>query len=113
MQKLDLSDIKLSVVVTVFSETFSLSETVERILKNDRGYISEILLAISPRSSQECIDICQHLNRKYDRIKLHMQKNNPGVGWAIREGMELSQGNYIALLSADLETEPEAVDRMV
>jgi len=35
------------------------------------------------------------------------------VGWAVREGMELATGTHCALLSADLETEPEAVDRMV
>jgi len=109
----NLSDISLSVVVTVFSETYSLRETVDRLIKNDRNYISEILLVISPKSSPECIDICHELRDKYDFVKLHTQQNNPGVGWAIREGMDLAQGNYVALLSADLETEPEAVDRMV
>lgn len=103
----------LSVVVTVFSETFSLTETIERLLKSDRGHISEIILAVSPRSSKECLDICQELARKHSFIKLHIQKNNPGVGWALREGMALASGDYVALLSADLETEPEAVDRMV
>lgn len=105
--------IRLSVVVTVFSETFSLAETVERLLKLDRGYIQEIILAVSPKSSTECMDICRQLEKKYDFLKMHIQQNNPGVGWAIREGMEMSNGDYVALLSADLETEPEAVDRMV
>ncbi len=113
MKSINTADIALSVVVTVFSETFSLVETVQRILKNDRGYIKEIILSVSPRSSDECMSICRDLTKKNDLICLHVQKNNPGVGWAIREGMELATGNYIALLSADLETEPEAVDRMV
>lgn len=107
------STINLSVVVTVYSETFSLTESIDRLLKMDRGYIQEIILAISPKSSPECIDICQQLEQKHDNLKMHMQQNNPGVGWAIREGMELANGDYVALLSADLETEPEAVDRMV
>ena len=106
-------DIQLSIVVTVYSETFSLTETVNRMLKLDRGYIQEIILAISPKSSEECIDICHQLDQKYEIVKLHMQQKNPGVGWAIKEGMEIAVGNYVALLSADLETEPEAVDRMV
>jgi len=89
------------------------TETVERLIKLDRNYITEIILVISPKSSPECLDICRRLQQKYDRLRLHMQQQNPGVGWAIREGMALAKGNYIALLSADLETEPEAVDRMV
>jgi len=105
--------IRLTVVVTVYSETFSLIESIERLMKADRGYLHELIFSISPRSSEECIDICQQLAKKYSIIKLHLQHKNPGVGWAIREGMELATGDYVALLSADLETEPEAVDRMI
>lgn len=113
MRQLPLSEIQLSIVVTVFSETFSLEETVKRMLKLDRGYIKEIVLSVSPKSSSECFAVCEGLVSEFDFITLHVQQNNPGVGWAIREGMSLCSGNYIALLSADLETEPEAVDRMV
>jgi len=113
MNRIDISDVKLSVIVTVFSETFSQIETIRRILDKNRNYILEIILVVSPRSSEECIRIAYDLEKKHDLVKVHIQKNNPGVGWAIREGMELAKGNYIALLSADLETEPEAVDRMV
>jgi glycosyltransferase involved in cell wall biosynthesis len=107
------SKIRLSIIVTVYSETFSLQETIERLLRKDRHYILEIILSISPRSSSACLDICDELANRYDCIRLHLQQNNPGVGWAIREGIALANGTYIALLSADLETEPEAVDRMV
>jgi glycosyltransferase involved in cell wall biosynthesis len=112
MNKQHDSGYSLSVIITVFSETFSLTETVERVLAKDRGYIKEIVLAVSPRSSEECFAICKQLTSKYSKLTIHIQKNNPGVGWAIREGMELAKSDYIALLSADLETEPEAVDRM-
>ena len=50
---------------------------------------------------------------KDPRVKILVQKNNPGIGWAYREGMEAATGNYVALMAADLETEPAAVDRMV
>ncbi|MCC2630957.1 MAG: glycosyl transferase family 2 [Candidatus Paceibacter sp.] len=104
----------LSVVVTVYSETFSVSETIGRLLKQDRGYIKEIIIAISPRSSKESFDVCNGLAQKYPNlVKVHVQKNNPGAGWAYREGMELATGDYVTLMSGDLETEPEAVDRMV
>ena len=105
-------DISLSVVVTVFSETYSLRETIDRILAKDRGYIKEIILTVSPKSSTECMETCKELAESHTFLSMHIQKNNPGVGWAIREGLELATGDYIALLSADLETEPEAVDRM-
>ena len=105
--------IKVSIVITVYSETFSIVETINRLLKSDQGYIYEIILVVSPRSSEECMAICNELVNKYSFIKMHIQKNNPGLGWALREGMAIATGDYVALLSADLETEPEAVARMI
>ena len=46
-------------------------------------------------------------------VVVQYQEKIPGVGWAIREGMMAAKGQYLALMSADLETEPEAIDRMM
>lgn len=108
-----LSQIHLSIVVTVYSETYSIHETLERLFKLDRGYIQEIILLISPRASEETFSIARQAVRNNPKVRLVIQKNNPGIGWAYREGMETAQGNYIGLMAADLETEPEAIDRMV
>jgi glycosyltransferase involved in cell wall biosynthesis len=107
------SRIQLSVVVTVFSETFSIQETCDILLANDRGYIKEIILLVSPRASDEAMAICRECARKDSRVKILIQKNNPGIGYAYREGMQAATGNFVALMAADLETEPAAVDRMV
>jgi dolichol-phosphate mannosyltransferase len=108
-----LSDLHLSVVVTVFSETFSIRETVDILRALDRGYIKEIILLVSPRASEESFRICQECAENDPRVSILIQKNNPGIGWAYREGMLAASGNYVALMAADLETEPAAVDRMV
>jgi glycosyltransferase involved in cell wall biosynthesis len=108
-----LSEMRLSVVVTVYSETFSINETIETLLRRDRGYIKEILLVVSPKASGETFGICHKWEAQEPRVKILVQKNNPGIGWAYREGMQAASGNYVALMAADLETEPAAVDRMV
>ena len=107
------SRIQLSVVVTVFTETFSVRETVDILLAADRGYLKEIILLVSPRASDETKAVCQECVRQSSLVKVLIQKTNPGIGWAYREGMQAAQGNYVALMSGDLETEPAAVDRMV
>jgi dolichol-phosphate mannosyltransferase len=108
-----IRNIDLSVVVTVFSETSSIRETLDVLLSRDRGYIKEILLLISPRASQESFAICHDAASQDSRVRVLVQKHNPGIGWAYREAMAAAAGNYIALMAADLETEPAAVDRMV
>jgi glycosyltransferase involved in cell wall biosynthesis len=105
--------IELSVIVTVFSETFSVTETVERVRNLDRGYLKEFILVVSPSSSAESMAICERLTRQDPLVRMHVQERNPGVGWALREGMSLAEGTHCALMSGDLETEPEAVDRMI
>ena len=105
--------IKLSVVVTVYSETFSINDTLKILFANDRGYIHEVLLVVSPRASEETFAICRGWVEQDSRVKIVVQKNNPGIGWAYREGMQAASGNYIVLMAGDLETEPAAVDRMV
>lgn len=113
VNSVELSQIQLSVVVTVYSETFSVIETVERLFKNDRGYLKEILLVIAPKSSNESFRICEALADVHPLVRVYVQKTNPGLGWAYREGMAAAKGNYVGLMSGDLETEPEAIDRMV
>jgi len=107
------SSIQLSIVVTVFSETLSIRETLDILLGLNRGYIKEILLLVSPRASAESMAICRECADRDSRVKILIQKNNPGIGWAYREGMQAATGNFVALMAADLETEPAAVDRMV
>src|ERR1700682_9209 len=71
-----LSQVQLSIVVTVFSETFSIRETVDILLGHDRGYIKEIILLVSPRASAEALAICQECADKDPRVKILIQKNN-------------------------------------
>ena len=108
-----LSHIKLSIVVTVFSETFSIRETLNILLGHDRGYIHEIILLTSPRASSETFAICRESELRDPRVRTVIQQHNPGIGWAYREGMKAATGNYVALMAGDLETEPAAIDRMV
>lgn len=102
----------LSVVVTVYTETVSVIETVDRLFKQDRGALREIILVVSPRASEETMRICDQLAASNPIIRVHIQQQVPGVGWALREGMKLASHEYVAIMSGDLETEPEAVDRM-
>ncbi len=111
--RIPLSLVRLSIVVTVYSETFSINETLATLLSRDRGYIQEILLVVSPRASDESFGICRDWVARDPRVKILVQKNNPGIGWAYREGMQAATGSFVALMAADLETEPAAVDRMV
>ena len=46
-----------SIIITVYSETFSVEQTIERLIKKDRGYILEIILLVHllPNISKKAI----------------------------------------------------------
>lgn len=102
----------LSAIVTVYTETVSIIETVERLMRSDTGVLREIILVIAPKASSETKKICQELAERYDIVKGHVQQTGPGVGRALREGMLMASEDYVVIMSSDLETEPEAVSRM-
>jgi glycosyltransferase involved in cell wall biosynthesis len=102
----------LSVIVTVYTETYSVIETVERVIRNDSGSLREIILVVSPKASDETQRVARELAESNPLVKMHIQQVVPGVGWALREGMSLAKEECVAIMSGDLETEPEAVERM-
>ncbi len=106
------NDLALSVVVTVYTESVSVIETIDRLQRSDKGNIREILLVVSPRASKETMKICQDLAAEHPTVQLHIQQHVPGVGWALREGMAMATQECVCIMSGDLETEPEAVERM-
>jgi glycosyltransferase involved in cell wall biosynthesis len=105
-------ELRLSVVVTVYTETRSVAETVRRLLLNDHGSIREILLVVHPGSSEATKQTCADLEAKCDVVRVHIQQQTAGVGWALREGMGAAREQAVCIMAGDLETEPEAVERM-
>ena len=54
--------IRLSVIIAVYSETDSLVETIRRVEAADEGFLHEIILTVAPRSSDECLQLCERLD---------------------------------------------------
>lgn len=102
----------LSVIITVYTETISVTKTVERLLKSDIGGLKEVILVVSPKASAQTKNICAHLVEHSEIVRVIFQQTGPGVGRALREGMHHASGDWVAIMSGDLETEPEAVERM-
>lgn len=104
---------RLSVVLPVYSETDSVREIIEKLklLVSDELY--EIIIIISPLSGKESLGVCDELKREYSFVKVFLQKDNPGVGRAFREGFEYASGTHILMMDSDGEMDAEAVPQMI
>lgn len=102
----------VTVLLPAINETYSLSQTIEILLETcNKQDIAEIIILLSEKSTDDCRKTAEELVEKYSvvvDIYIHYQRL-PFVGGAIREGIELSKGSHLILMSTDLETSPELV----
>ena len=96
---------EISVVMTVYSETTLLVESVRQIRAALEGALHEVLIVVHPKSSQECIDLCQQLQETPD-IQVVVRGPNSGISWAYREAIPYITGSHVLIMSSDLETNP-------
>jgi dolichol-phosphate mannosyltransferase len=104
---------KLSVILPVYSETESVGKILERLASLLGEELHEVIVILSPFSSKETLDICDQLKEKYTFMKVYLQKDNPGVGKAFREGFACARGSHILMMDSDGEMDVETVPKMV
>ncbi len=91
---------KISVIIPVYNAEYYITQAVESALQFDE--ISEIIL-VEDKSPDNALEVCQHLEKKYERVKLfqHPDKDNHGAGASRNLGIEKATGDFIAFLDAD------------
>jgi hypothetical protein len=105
-------DYRISVVLPVYSETETVRQVVDWLRQNLAGRLAEILIILSPRSKPASRAVCSELEASDPRIRLHVQQRNPGLGHAVREGLERAQGDLVLLMDSDGEMENATILRM-
>lgn len=104
----------VGVVVTAVDETWSLRETVDTLLAENPGSISDILIALAAHATPACRAVTDALEVAYPNVvRHHEQALLPGVGGAIRECALLMSSPWLLMISSDLETDPRTVAAMI
>lgn len=113
MEKISKENYRISVILPVYSETDSVKGVVSWLETAIERYLEEIIIVISPRSTEESRITCAGLVNQYKNVKMHVQVNNPGLGHAVREGYAIAKGNLMLNMDSDGEMENETVIRMI
>jgi dolichol-phosphate mannosyltransferase len=103
---------KISVIMTVYSETALLLESVRQVTEELAPWDHEILIVVHPASTAECMGLCRELARR-NGIRVFVQGPRSGIGWAYREAIPYVSGTHALIMSSDLETNPRDAAAMV
>ncbi len=106
-----------SVLVAAINETFSLRETVEGLERScDASDLAEILILLHPeKTTPACRETAEALVAGSEGkvpVRIVLQ-TLPFAGGAYRSAFPVAKGSHCVMMSADLETPPEAVARMI
>ena len=103
----------LAVVIPTFNEEFRISGTISRVIEylSAQDYQWEIVVA-DDGSVDQTTRLVSTKTVHYPNIRiLHLPHR--GKGWAVKNGMLVSQGEFRLLCDADLSVPIEQVERLL
>jgi undecaprenyl-phosphate 4-deoxy-4-formamido-L-arabinose transferase len=104
----------LSIVIPVYNEEANLEHLMERLYPavQDTGHSFEIIFT-NDGSSDRSLEILCRMAEEYQSVKVIEFTGNFGQHMAILAAFEVSSGEIVITLDADLQNPPEEIPRLV
>ena len=101
---LKLFQMKLSIIIPVYNEERTIIEILERVnnFKKDNSQYEVII--INDGSKDKTLDLLKKNSHLYNNLVSY--EKNKGKGYAVKEGLKFSKGEYVIFQDADLEYDP-------
>ena len=111
-----MSEKLLTIVIPVFNEEEVVSETVKRLMKLEEniktGWHLEFIF-VDDGSRDATLEILSGVAASDRRVKVIALSRNFGHQIALTAGIDLSKGDYVAVIDADLQDPPELIIEML
>lgn len=105
----------LSIVVPVFNEEESITETVRRLLDLRSNLDQEVdveFMFVDDGSKDKSLSLLYQEAKKNECVKIISFSRNFGHQIAITAGIDMAQGDFVAVIDADLQDPPELIADM-
>jgi dolichol-phosphate mannosyltransferase len=104
---------KISIVISVFNEESNIHELVKEINKNKISKYEYEIIFVNDGSSDASEDIISNICKSNQEYKLLSFTKNYGHEMAMSAGMDLSSGDAVIFMDADLQHPPKMMNRMI
>jgi len=108
---LRLTVVKLSIIVPTHNEAENIPELVDRISKALNGVEYEVIF-VDDASTDGTRDLVRSFSKRLP-VKLVERPSRMGIISAVFDGLKLAQGEYVAVMDADLQHPPEHLPEML
>ena len=111
MTKIKFQSYSLSIIIPMINEINSLKKTIK--ILNPIKCKKEYLIIVSKKlTSKKILIELKKIKKKYSNFFIFFQSKK-FIGGAIIKGIQKSKNNHIAIMAADMETNPSDLKKMV
>jgi len=94
---------KLSVIIPCYNEEKTVSQVIEKVIKNN--YQNKEIIIVDDCSTDSSRNIINNY-KKNEQFKIIYNEKNMGKGYCIRAGIDIASGDICLIQDADLEYDP-------
>ena len=107
-------DRSISIVIPCYNEEENIKKTLDGLLEliKEQRYAFEVI-AVNDGSKDKTWDVIKKYAQEHKEIKGINQMGNFGQSCAYMAGFDLAKGDYIIIVSADLETPLENINKVI
>ena len=105
---------KLSVIAPAYNEEENIIPLVEAFAKIREKLPSQFeLIIVDDGSTDSTKEVAEKMASEYDFVKVVSYNKNRGKTYAVKAGLEATDGDYIVIFDADLQFLPEDIPPML
>lgn len=103
---------KLSIIIPVYNEEKTITPLLNRLLKVRFACETEVII-VNDGSTDDTAGQLVDLFARHSNLNIVTSKKNAGKGAAIKIGLREVTGDYVVIQDADLELDPEDINRLI
>lgn len=104
---------RISAILPVFSETTTLVDLVEGVVRLLGSDLFEVRIMTSPKSPPATLEACGRAEALFPNTHVSAQRRSPGVGFAYRQGIEEAEGDLLLLMDTDGEFDVSTIPSLI
>jgi dolichol-phosphate mannosyltransferase len=102
----------LSVVIPAHNEAGSIRATLAGIIGAlESAAIDYEVLVVDDASTDDTADVVRSLSGTNPRVRYHLSHNPRGFGFTVRSGLDIYEGDFVAIVMADGSDDPDDLVR--